>query len=31
LVVAGIYSLYAINIKFSNAEVKDQLEKKKTK
>jgi uncharacterized membrane protein YbhN (UPF0104 family) len=27
LVVAGIYSLYAINIKFSNAEVEDQLEK----
>ena len=25
LVVAGIYSLYAINIKFSNSEVEDQL------
>lgn len=25
LVLAGIYSLYAINIKFSNAEVEDQL------
>ncbi len=27
LVIAGIYSLYAIDIKFSNAEVEDQLNK----